>query len=512
VFNAPGYAPARTAKNLLGAVKHRLLATPPATAIDQGRAWDDSKAIHGSVTQLIREEWPVIERHLVEDKWWTHLADDGAKLAKMRRCEAKLKGVEISLDDPWFNVIDITLKTDELLFKRTDTGDVAFLGRTIANIAPEATYVVGPIQYETDSRLKQEWNDHLEFPTFIVLHDADTIPWGRYEQVHVYVVFTSGYTDERLSSVLNRFVFRPGNRALLMVQGDDSILFRAHENTIDYVIEADARKFDISQSVGPLRAQAEIDQALGATDIIALKRRLSQAKLSVRYKSDTFFIDRKNRAFRNTGGTDTTGGNTTVDVCAWFYALNAVHSDRWAHPGILESSFSYTGLSMKVNIHGDVSAATFLKGWWIQSTRGWWWTPLPSRILKASKSLHAFDTLFHDSGCREGRFARGARGYLALQAANLGQFAAAPILRAFVKRWGGAVPELRHADEVRPWKIQASGQPPELIEQEALQAIARRYGCEVSDVTDVEALIDKAPVHAFISHPLFEMMACVDYG
>jgi hypothetical protein len=152
---------------------------------------------------------------------------------------------------------------------------------------------------------------------------------------------------------------------------------------------------------------------------------------------------------------------------------------------------------------------------WYPSEAGWWWAPLPSRVLKFGKSLRSPTELFDlRTVPKAARYAAGARAFLALQSSAYEHFAQAPVLRALVAKTRGVTPALRVHDPLEmatPWRISASGQAPRLAAT-AMQTVAARYGCAVADVEGLERLILSATPFAFVRHPLFELMARVDYG
>jgi hypothetical protein len=182
----------------------------------------------------------------------------------------------------------------------------------------------------------------------------------------------------------------------VIVCGDDSLaIIRTPVGEIIY--EGDATMFDQSQSAGPLQAAYSLYRKLGVSEevitlltILAGNRFVASSQFFVEEKIS---IDKSKRNMRDTGGSDTTLGNSIVMALAWFIVFDKSYiADSLFDLSFIESTFLYLGFKMKLQV-STYDQMSFLKGMWFYVKPVDFidyelvWGPLPSRILKMGKSL-----------------------------------------------------------------------------------------------------------------------------
>jgi len=289
--NVPGYAVRVTPSMIRAAMECRVLKVAPKDPEQQAVIWDAIEPNYGIPHQ---EDIPVEE---ATEAWLTHVREDlPQKWKKYAQVYEKLlKGEDMPLSH-----ISVFLKTDEVLLKP----DFMLKPRIIANVPSSVQVMAGPfIRYAT-ARLKDIWNnDNIKLPKF---------PNG------IRLSFGAGRDDNWLSSWIVTVENTPLIPAI-MAAGDDSIVF----NGTDWYC-CDASAYDQSQSFGPLRHAYKIYQQLcvppAVTELLDRVSRLPYRYDAKEYGS--FKIYRKNRPIRDTGGPDTTLGNTINMVAAWMYVLS----------------------------------------------------------------------------------------------------------------------------------------------------------------------------------------------
>jgi hypothetical protein len=250
--------------------------------------------------------------------------------------------------------------------------------------------------------------------------------------------------------------------------------------------------FDQSQSMGPLFFEYEVLKQLGVdNEVIDVLYKCAQADY-VGYSRDglhKFRLKKGGRPMRDTGGADTSLGNSIVMAYAWVIALIA--SDY-------HSQFAALGIDMKLREWDNIEQCTFLKGMWyrVKSKKySHYWGPLPSRILKAGKSLKDPRTLYSRLLWKNQEEA--AVLFLNDLAHTFDYFLDVPILRVFIKNFKKG-PQIR--DLKRPYKIIAA--PKKKPDFDGMEQLCLHYNVPLEWFLEVEHMYPTSPF-AFIEHPLF---------
>jgi len=172
-------------------------------------------------------------------------------------------------------------------------------------------------------------------------------------------------------------------------------------------LESDVSMCDQSQSKGPLLFQWAVLLRLGVTvavvAVLALVAASPYILTSVK-REIIMFIIRLLRWIRETGGTDTTIGNSINVAFAFLYCLIVCILHRQDMSKMYEELLSL-GFKTKMHFREDVTTMTFLKGVWYKTISApvspqrrtssidhvvdydYFWAPLPSRVLKFGKSF-----------------------------------------------------------------------------------------------------------------------------
>jgi hypothetical protein len=298
-----------------------------------------------------------------------------------------------------------------------------------------------------------------------------------------------------------------------MVAGDDSLVFVKYQDH-EYFFEGDAKMFDQSQSAGPLLFERKVLAYMGAeTFVIETLEAMSTNPYVLTYKDRSrVIIGRQLRPIRDTGGPDTTFGNSLLMAAAWVSVFD-VDEEIPNLPTLedVRKEFMRLGFDMKLKITSKVTSVSFLKGAWykVRHSAQWdrdldyVWGPLPSRILKVGKSFEDPRTFY-----RGLPFEAACERFLHDQGASLKSFCCPPILSDFVHRWskGRAAPP-------EEWSITASGRLTNVLDEHALyEFFFERYGLLPEQVRQARDLVSSAAPFTFMVSPAFLQMALVDYA
>jgi hypothetical protein len=217
-----------------------------------------------------------------------------------------------------------------------------------------------------------------------------------------------------------------------------------------------------------------------------------------RARTQRIKINRSSRPIRDTGGPDTSLGNSCNIAHAAVYAI--------AHYPTVKEAFAYLGFDMKLKIFNDIKYATFLKGMWYpveDNEFNYYWGPLPSRLLKIGKTLRDPRVLYQDKN-----FYSASLKFLNDIACCYSYFLQVPLLKQFVDNYRFC-PQVY--DFYEKHKIQAARCRKPMIAFDAYLVIAQRYGVSESDLFDFESTYPRNTC-VFHGHPLYYRMAKVDYS
>jgi len=489
----PVYAPLRDDTNLYATVDARILVPPPMDPVEQYKVWLNVAYVVNA------EDAPIIYACAVI-AWFLHIKDDNFKYKRALAAYERLQKCPVTIASSWFKAIQGMVKADEVLMRINDDGEMELKPRFIAEVAPEVQVTVGPYVYAAQKRLYEQWDGH-------------TAQWVDSERI-LYLVAAGGHTADDLSDWAN--ILLPGYAlqarlqgkvvAVSLLAGDDRLAVAYRPHLAPEFDESDYGMFDSTQSWGPLLHELHSQAALGVPAEICL---MLLATTRATYRVADQRIKLRDSPKRPTGGANTSSGNTIVNGSATVHAYRQqLFKDAHLVPAAYEAAYTRLGFVLKLKVHKHLQDTTFLKGtWWVTVHSTYEWGPLPSRVLKAGKSLHDPNLLFPKVGIVE-----AARRFLAGIANNYARLVQVPILRAFVQRYVDPRVKVIEQGKVKYKVRPGSRVPSALDEQEALAFCWRRYRLSAEVVYEVEQMILKSAPFTFLSHPVFTRLAQVDYN
>jgi len=483
-LSTPGYVPARSDANLICVLETRVLACPPMDPVEQRANWKTTRV-------FLRRTWPRLlwEEHCQE--WLDHL-DSPLQLTRARKAVERLEQGTWSPRHPALRRVKLFVKTDEMLVK------AGLKPRPIANVDPDVQAIVGPYIYAATRNLQEEWPFDFSNPFRV----------GNWT---VHLTYGAKCTDDALSQWMRRALDMPAGSIAIIVAGDDSLVVVRHHDYSLTIWEGDASMYDQSESWGPLLNEYKALRQLGCPSYVTkilLKVASATYVAESRDGLNKVKVKRHARPFRDTGGGDTSFGNSWVMGSAWGDVVATLRDTPWSIVN-LQAAFARLGLDMKMRMHTTPYRATFLKGIWYPTISGPVWGPLPSRVLKFGKSLVDPRTLYCTRNLKA-----AAEAFINDVSVGYSAFLQVPCLRAMVARGMqfSALPRRPRA-RMRPlfYGVEASFSAREAKVTD-LSYIAAHYDVEPEIFQEFERLIAKAPVFTFLAHPLASRLARVDYG
>jgi hypothetical protein len=220
---------------------------------------------------------------------------------------------------------------------------------------------------------------------------------------HLYLLFSGGGDVDILSDWFTRHRADPHPHIGLACCGDDTIceiLWPADSigNGKLFFYEGDLSACDQSLRRGAILFGLSIYKALGVPqECLDLLYNCAASYMRFENKEGTVVFSNGNwdsprdewLLVRQTGGTDTSIGNTICLANAWMSIFfNSVPPAEW------EETFAYYGLNLKL-LEQEISpsspySGTFLKGRFVQSALDlskYFWAPLPSLFVKLGKVM-----------------------------------------------------------------------------------------------------------------------------
>jgi hypothetical protein len=411
--------------------------------------------------------------------------------------------------------VQINVKKDEVLLKyRLEEEDNGMIPRPIHNVDPQLAVTIGPDVYAASEVLKRAWSWKTE-PHRRVWH----VP-GR----NITLTYGAGLLADELDAWFHHAITTDGWH--ILVAGDDSVVIYRAEGKL-WIIEGDISKCD--HSVRRMALDFEYRQliAAGMDPQVAdfLLSNSGAVCVAGARGADGGTIRVNRQPERNTGGVDTTVGNTIITGGIHLFACASCRptSERVLAAWFKEA-FAGAGFALKARVWsgpiGDLGhtyfGPSFLKGYWYPSDSefGWSWGPLPSRMLKISKIMTDPVRVYHLPG--EGKIsyelaaARHVAGlYLGLRPhtwpSELLEWLHARADPAWSKRV--AIEEWTAA-----WRPRAGhGAAPRVREEWRLQA-AWWYGVPVEQVEDWLSQLARLQLLEFSFHPFWAQMALKDYN
>jgi len=484
----PGYVPAVSDYMLACAVKYRITAKPPLSPKKQLRAW---RLLWRGVPHF--ETYPRILWEEEVGHWLGHF--DNKKRSKYTDLISRL-----ITEESWEFYKQHALKTslfmksNEMLFKFKD--DAAQLKpRVIINVHPKVQCLVGPVIWRVQQNMNMEWPMRLSVRQFHYFKDRIPFTYS--------VSYAGAATDEDLSIWMAQ-ALRQHDHFSVMVSGDDSLIVGNYKGKL-YVFEGDASMYDQSESTGPLTVGWMICQRFGANkETIEILSTLAHNTYIVEPKKredgEYYRINKKKRPLRDTGGADTSVGNSIVMAMAWLFALLVTYSGNFQLADIVEA-FTNLGLDMKMKAP-SITTCTFLRGMWYSTSSGLYWGPLPSRFLKVGKSLKDPREIY-----RMKDYTRACKQYLSDVAMSYRVMLSVPLIRRFVEQFA-KLPQVKNFSN--EYQIQAAISEKPALTPEAWLALEERYGVTEKEWCDAESYIPDEPF-VFLVHPVYDALLAADY-
>jgi CxxC-x17-CxxC domain-containing protein len=453
ITDVPGFAIQVTPSMIRAGMQCRVLKAAPKDPKLQEKEWSLIPVDYG----FPQRPWMEYE-HVFLD-WFEHIKNDRPQKYKryLNIRNQLVAGYALPISK-----VSVFLKTDEILLKP----DFQLKPRVIANVPSVVQVKAGPFIRRATEILKHEWDGHLV--------SLKRFPLG------VRLSFGAGRTDNWLGEWLSLTLTTP-QRPSVMAAGDDSIVYDGR----DWYC-CDASSYDQSQSIGVLNHAYQVYNQLGVpkeiTDLLWLVAHLP-------YKYTTkgfgeFIVRRQDRPIRDTGGPDTCLGNTINMIAAWLDTLLAVNYLQ---------NFQKLGFDMKMH-KVDILHLSFLKGTWVQLH----WVPLPSRILKVGYIKEDPQCLYHLP------LEQAVSFHLAGVASSIQLADDVPILRAFIHRFlkpNISKVNILHVDLERKERL-----------EDPYPFFSNYYSVPQDWFYEVEQMINELRLPAIMIHPLFEVMARIDYG
>lgn len=327
-----------------------------------------------------------------------------------------------------------------------------------------------------------------------------------HEALRLFPVFGSGLCDTELGEVIDHAV-NTDNSITVLVSGDDSVVV-VHFGGEVFFFCCDFSSFDQSQC-DLLKVGWVALRYLGVPSAVhmALHKISELPYVAQGHTGGAILLDRTTRTLRDTGGADTTFGNSVVNAVCWFYVLLKGPGDRpfLATGEEVTQRFLELGLKAKVSRSKKIEDVSFLKGFFYRGattgTNRFVWGPAPSRFIKMGKTAAPLSDLYPHLGPHE-----AAEAYLASLAATFAEYSEVPLIRAFVRRYAKEGAVALPTD----LKFLVKGSGASL--DDPLTFCAQHYHIDPAWFIEVEVMIRMSRPFTFLEHPLFHALALADYA
>lgn len=552
----PLFVPSTGDFNLSAVVYQRILQAPPKSPEEQLERWNyvrpwQMDCHHHRGSHPMKFDAKDHEAYYAD--WIEHFEPKKRKKYEIVYTQFKER-YSSSLEEVLKSITSVPLfvKTNEKIVKY-ESGMFYLKPRAIANVPPMVQVATGPYIWHLTSLCKQIFGVFSKHSKFMM--DGKTIVCYESQPIWIYrlngqffVSFGVGRTDRELTDWMQKCrsyqlppFKRNGFAAFILVAGDDSLVYLIRAGHPDILIECDAAMYDQSQSEGPLEDQYGLMLGFGVPPFVPqILRTVAHAPYMAIGKNGNILIDRSKRPMRDTGGPDTTFGNTLEMARAWVETLRCALCDdfcneeevdipytmegtrefmrkwhtwgMWRTPEFkylpfeekIAATFADLGFKMKIKFISEPTEATFLKGAWYPTIQGLVWGPLPSRILKVGSSLRDPTELYKHLSLEE-----ACQRFLTEQALSLAGFLQVPILRRFVQinsRFSA-----RSSIVLDPHKVQTTGEFANLEIVLDDWCLPHRYGLTKNDFLHCEETCNFSVFH-FQSHPALIALGKVDYS
>jgi len=314
------------------------------------------------------------------------------------------------------------------------------------------------------------------------------------------VHYAAGITCDVLNDWINSSLIAP--ESIHIYAAGDDCLIMYYLNGEWFVIEGDASKFDSTISSGPLDFELYFLKECGMPEIYRTMLDDSFGTiLRGKFADQRIRISRENRPLRNTGGPDTSFGNTIVMLYSWvlYFLDNPLNLDP------SEFFRNRLGFNMKIKIL-KFADCTFLKGYFAELGPRWVWTPLPSRLFKLVKSLRDPRTIYKKVSLEEALTTLvGDISY------SISRMPLDPVLRTWVNKTAQFHGD---ADVDLDWSYsleidQYFSEDPDF--ESCMRFITNRYSVSRDLVIMFMNSMSQWRYHSTVWHPFLQRMLEVDY-
>lgn len=408
LFSVNAYVPSNSLQNYRAIVYNRLGAAVPLPTDDQASNWDAMDlSIFDKWANIVEAVDPPPYDSLVLE--FVNHFRQGRKVKEYQRAYDSFKERGFALSNKAITKTRIFIKRDELVLRYSEPV-VDWSPRIIMDVDKDIQLRIGPY----------------------CLHYANVLKYNPLvdDKHKIKMYYAAGISIELLNTYVSNLFYEPQYKHVFAAGDDCLVIYYDGYRWTCY--EGDASKFDSTVSTGPLSFQLDFMKNCGLDPFDAKILQISFTnKLVCKIKKDdTYYslsVCRCQRPLRNTGGPDTSFGNTLCMLAGWYNALTNVNGF-----GSLASYFEEViGFRMKLKCI-PFEDSTFLKGHFVNTHDAWFWTPLPSRLLKLGKSLKDPKVLY-----RSFTQDRHVANLMFMHDLCYGiqQLPLDPILRAWVNRW-----------------------------------------------------------------------------
>lgn len=480
----PMFRPQRSAQNAQAILYHRLARVVAQPFVRP--FWDRL------MRYMTKFTFPMIGDHSEEfEDWLAHV--DPVKRRLYREAYARVTQNPLFLTDNRVKRIQMNIKTDEVLLKQEADSEYGAVPRPIHAVNVELLVTVAPSVYAASKRIS-EWWDY-----FFIFSDRVTLTYG------------AGRNAQYLSHWFNRAIETPGYFHVIAA-GDDLAII-GHIGTSVYIIEADVSQCDHSIRGPALTFEYDVLRRLGVSRyVVDLLRANASALCAMNLPNDQGKFKVKRGPERNTGGADTTIGNTVIIGAACAYALTR------DEPHQLARSMAAAGFTIKIK-YQHVKASdlgiryyppTFLKGTWWRANLGFWvWAPLLSVYLKATKVMTDPMIMFRKHQPKD--LDQACEWYWSNMAANLLTYSHDPRVAAWLNA-AAARPYPRVLLHDYLYKPMGEETQSVRYDIDVVEQAANWYNVPAEWINDfIEHLIKLSP-GLESDHPMWAIMAARDYG
>jgi hypothetical protein len=484
--------------NMYAVNRTRLMTAAPLSAVDQYSAW-----IQGPIYELVLLVVSLFEPLVYDSTSFEHEFNrfishfSGSKRRMYLATYERLKNNNYHISKYKLTHCSCKVKFDELLVKRdsaTISQPMPFKPRIIQAVDVSIQVMCGPFLNEVAEYLK---HDLFSLDSNIFNYNNLKCKW----------FYAPGQTIDSISQWFNSAI-ENCHLFNIAAAGDDSLIITRLNGNIVF-IEGDASAFDSTQSRGPLDVELILLAALGMpTDLINLLAQSFSSKLITRPSSKLLRcfkleLDRHARPMRNTGGPDTTFGNTMLNLIANTFVYAQTFDCVKA-----AAIFATLGFTMKIHSTIEPSLCSFLKGWFLKTSSGAYeWCPLPSRIIKMGKALNIPSNIYKDSPKNSAVLFSHDVAYA------LNSLSVDPILETYCNQF-----IIKGCKQIQILPIEwfyyivPTVNKKVIDKQNAKIAFCARYDCDEKSYLEFLSYLKTIRIFCVLSHPLFCRMAERDYS